>query len=150
MWPIGQEKFEFGRSYPDILLAFEAIEAGNIPRGVVYLANHEQINILQSTMYSDTHLVRLLRGNQFSFVTGFPSGVAEAVELTLASQCRRIDDGSTIQFSNETFADLSDVKQRMPFVYKAADRFNEMLHDDSNRKLLEKSLQNIAAGRGVE
>nr|WP_230578170.1 hypothetical protein [Xenorhabdus bovienii] len=100
-------------------------------------------------MYSDTLLVLLLRGNQISFVTGFPSGVAESVELTLASQCRRVDDGRTIEFSDEALADLSDIKQRMPFVYKAAERFDEMLQD-SNRNLLKESLQNIAAGRGVQ
>ncbi|MDC9583323.1 hypothetical protein PSI15_17605 [Xenorhabdus sp. PR6a] len=149
LWPIGQEKLRFGRSYPDILLAFEEIEAGNIAQSVVHLANHEQINILQPTMYSDTYLVGLLFGNQISFVTGFPSGVAESVELTLASQCRRIDDGRTIEFSDKLLADLSDIEQRMPFVYKTATRFDEMLHD-SNRSLLEESLQNIAAGRGVE
>ncbi|MEQ1964670.1 hypothetical protein ABLB69_16190 [Xenorhabdus khoisanae] len=149
LWPIGQEKLEFGQDYPDILLAFEAIEAGRIAQGVVHLANHEQINILQPTMYSDTHLILLLRGNQISFVTGFPSGVAESVELTLASQCRRVDDGRTIEFSDEALADLSDIEQRMPFVYKAATRFDEMLHD-SNRSLLEESLKNIAVGRGVE
>ncbi|PHM49836.1 DUF2515 family protein [Xenorhabdus sp. KK7.4] len=149
LWPIGQEKFTFGRFYPDILFAFEAIEAGDIAQGVVHLANHEQINILQPTMYSDTRLVTFLFGNQISFVTGLPSGVAESVELTLASQCRRVDDGRTIEFSDEALADLSDIKQRMPFVYKAAERFDEMLQD-SNRSLLEESLQNIAAGRGVE
>ncbi|CDH34216.1 DUF2515 family protein [Xenorhabdus bovienii] len=149
LWPIGQEKLDFGQNYPDIMLAFEAIEAGDIAQGVVHLANHEQINILQPTMYSDTLLVLLLRGNQISFVTGFPSGVAESVELTLASQCRRVDDGRTIEFSDEALADLSDIKQRMPFVYKAATRFDEMLRD-SNRSLLEESLQNIAAGRGVQ
>ncbi|PHM38169.1 hypothetical protein Xmau_03556 [Xenorhabdus mauleonii] len=149
LWPIGQENFTFGRFYPDIIFAFEAIEAGDIAQGVVHLANHEQINILQPTMYSDTRLVLLLRGNQISFVTGFPSGVAESVELTLASQCRRVDDGRTIEFSDEALADLSDIKQRMPFVYKAAERFDEMLQDN-NRNLLKESLQNIAAGRGVQ
>ncbi|MDE1482167.1 hypothetical protein KKJ06_18785 [Xenorhabdus bovienii] len=153
LWPIGQENFTFGRFYPDIIFAFEAIEAGDIAQGVVHLANHEQINILQPTMYSDKLLVTLLRGNHVAFVTNILSGVrniAESVELTLASQCRPVDDGRTISFSNKKpYADLSDIKQRMPFVYKAAERFDEMLQD-SNRSLLEESLQNIAAGRGVQ
>ncbi|CDH01620.1 DUF2515 family protein [Xenorhabdus bovienii] len=153
LWPIGQEKFAFGRDYPDILLAFEAIEAGDIAQGVVHLANHEQLNILQPTMYSDKLLVGLLRGNHFSYVTNIFSGVrniSESVELTLASQCRPVDDGRTISFSNnKPYANLADVNQRMPFVLKAAARFDEMLHD-SNRSLLEKSLQDIAVGRGVE
>ncbi|MCC8368094.1 hypothetical protein J8V57_17840 [Xenorhabdus sp. PB61.4] len=76
--------------------------------------------------------------------------ISEAVELTLASQCRPVDDGRTISFSNnKPYANLADVGQRMPFVLRAAERFDAMLHD-SNRSLLEKSLQNIAVGRGVE
>ncbi|MBD2812657.1 hypothetical protein ID853_17705 [Xenorhabdus sp. Vera] len=152
LWPIGQKKQRFGYPYPDILLAFEAIESDDVAQGVVHLANHEQINILQPTMYSDSFLVMLLRSNHAAYVTNLLSGVrdiAESVELTLASQCRRVDDGRTIEFSDEVLADLSDIKQRMPFVYKAATRFDEMLHD-GNRSLLEKSLQDIADGRGVE
>ncbi|MBD2781647.1 hypothetical protein ID852_18445 [Xenorhabdus sp. 42] len=149
LWPIGQEKLEFGLSYKEILQTFEAIEADNIAKSVEYLAYHEQVNILQPSMYSDTHLVLLLRGNHLSYVIGFPSGATEAIELTLASQCRRVEDSRTIKFSNNPLADLSVVDQRMPFVLKAAKRFDEMLHD-SNRSLLEKSLQDIAAGRGVE
>ncbi|WP_408673158.1 hypothetical protein [Xenorhabdus doucetiae] len=50
---------------------------------------------------------------------------------------------------NKPYANLADVDQRMPFVLRAAKRFDEMLHN-SNRSLLEKSLQDIATGRGVE
>ncbi|MDX8001224.1 hypothetical protein FE394_19090 [Xenorhabdus sp. Reich] len=150
LWPIGQEKLTFGQSYTELLQTFETIEAGNIAKSVEYLAYHEQVNILQPSMYSDTHLVRLLRSNHLSYVIGFPSGATEAIELTLASQCRRVEDGRTIKFSSNPLADLSVVDQRMPFVLKAAKRFDEMLHNDSNRSLLEKSLQDIASGRGVE
>ncbi|MEX0447569.1 hypothetical protein [Xenorhabdus sp. SGI246] len=38
LWPIGQEEFEFGYNYPEILQSFEAIDKGNIAEGVVYLA----------------------------------------------------------------------------------------------------------------
>uniref|UniRef100_UPI00056FFA9B DUF2515 family protein n=1 Tax=Xenorhabdus bovienii TaxID=40576 RepID=UPI00056FFA9B len=93
LWPIGQNNLKFGLPYDDILLAFEAIEAGNIAQGVVHLAYHEQINILQTTMYSDEQLIVFLWGNQFSYVTGFlPDNVAQPVELTLASQCQFIDN----------------------------------------------------------
>ncbi|MDE9541763.1 DUF2515 family protein [Xenorhabdus bovienii] len=151
LWPIGQDKLRFGRDYPDILLAFEAIEAGNIAKGVVHLANHEQINILQPTMYSDSDLVFALNGNQFAYVTNIlPSSVTQPVELTLASQCKRIDNERTITFSNyNPIADLSDVKQRMPFVLKAADRFDELLRG-SKRSLIEESLQDIASWGGVK
>ncbi|CBJ80468.1 hypothetical protein XBJ1_1335 [Xenorhabdus bovienii SS-2004] len=124
LWPIGQNNLKFGLPYDDILLAFEAIEAGNIAQGVVHLAYHEQINILQTTMYSDEQLIVFLWGNQFSYVTGFlPDNVAQPVELTLASQCQFIDNKRTIKFSDEV-ANLADVDQRMPFVLKAADRFD--------------------------
>lgn len=147
LWPIG-EKLEFGRSQPEILQAFEAIEAGSIARSVERLAWHEQKNILQPAMYSDSQLVTLLRSNHASYVTGFPSGVAEAIELTLASQCRRVN-GRTIGFGGNPFADLSDINQRMPFVLKAAARFDDLLYD-ANRNLIEQSIKDIAAGGGVK
>lgn len=147
LWPVG-EKLQFGGDYPEILQAFEAIDAGKIAYSVDRLAWHEQVNILQPAMYSNDMLVSLLRSNHASYVTGFPSGVAEAIELTLASQCRRLDDGRTIAFGNNPLADLSDVNQRMPFVLKAAARFDEMLHN-ANRSLIEQSLNDIAAGGGV-
>ncbi|CDG18624.1 DUF2515 family protein [Xenorhabdus doucetiae] len=150
LWPIGQKKLPFGRFYKEILQTFEAIEAGNIAKSVEYLAYHEQVNILQPSMYSDAILVGLLRGNHFAYVTNLLPNVTEPVELTLASQCRRVDDDRTISFSDKKpYANLADVNQRMPFVLKAAERFDEMLHN-SNRNLLEKSLKNIAAGQGVE
>lgn len=148
LWPVGK-KLEFGRDYPRILQAFEAIEAGRIAESVEHLAWHEQQNILQPAMYSDPQFVALLRSNHASYVTDFPSGVAEAIELTLASQCRRVEDGRTINFGNNPVADLSDIKQRMPFVLKAAARFDEMLRN-INRPLIEQSIQDIAAGRGVQ
>jgi hypothetical protein len=100
-------------------------------------------------MYSDKQLVALLRGNHASFVTGFPSGVAEAIELTLASQCRRVGGNLTIGFSDNPLADLSDIDQRMPFVFKAASRFDELLHSDQ-RGQIEQSIRAIAAGGGVQ
>ncbi|WP_230578171.1 DUF2515 family protein [Xenorhabdus bovienii] len=49
LWPIGQEKLDFGQNYPDIMLAFEAIEAGGYcsrrctscqPRTNQYITTH--------------------------------------------------------------------------------------------------------------
>lgn len=114
-------------------------EAGNIAESVEHLAWHEQKNILQPAMYSDWRLNSLLLGNHFSYVIGIPSGAAEAIELTLASQCRRIDDGRTIGFGNNPVADLSDIRQRMPFVLRAAAQFDEFLQG-SNRHQMEQAI----------
>jgi len=148
LWPVGQETLEFGIDHEEILLAFEAIEAGNIAESVEHLAKHEQVNILQPAMYDDTGLKWLLRGNHASYVTNLPSGAAQAIELTLASQCRPIDDGRTIGFGNNPVANLADVKQRMAFVLRAAKQFDELLHSDK-RGQLEQSIQEIARGGGV-
>lgn len=147
LWPIGK-KLKFGVDYPEILQAFEAIDAGQIANSVRFLADHEQRNILQPAMYSNPQLVWLLRGNHVLYVTNLLPGVAEAIELTLASQCRRVEDERTIGFGSNLTADLSDINHRMPFVLKAAARFDEMLHN-TNRSLVEQSIQDIAAGRGV-
>ncbi|WP_191636194.1 hypothetical protein [Pseudomonas fluorescens] len=40
---------------------------------------------------------------------------------------RHLDDGRTIGFGNNPMADLADLHQRMPFVLKAAARFDELL-----------------------
>ncbi|MDY7562941.1 hypothetical protein QN366_22105 [Pseudomonas sp. CCC3.2] len=148
LWPVGKETLEFGRSHLEILLAFEAIERGDIAGSVRKLAVHEQRNILQPAIYKDPQLKLLLRGNHVSYVTGFPSGVAQAIELTLASQCQPVVDGRTLEFSSNPFADLSVYKQRIAFVFQAAARFDEMLGDE-NRPLLEQSIKEIADGAGV-
>lgn len=148
LWPVGQKKLPFGTAHLEILQAFEAIEAGDIAESVRRFAAHEQRNILQPSIYEDRQLIALLRGNHASYVTGLPSGVAQAIELTLASQCQRVEDGRTIGFGSNPLADLSDVEQRMAFVLSAAARFDEMLHDD-NRSALEQSINDIAAGEGA-
>lgn len=145
LWPVKDEKLKFGDYYDEILLGFEAIDRGDIVKSVEHLAWHEQGNILQPTMYSNTHLVLLLRGNHLSYVTGIPSGVAQAIEVTLANQCQRLDDGRTLEFSRNPLADLSDIEQRMPFVLRAANRFDELLHSNQ-RPVLEQSIRDIAAG----
>jgi hypothetical protein len=131
------------------LQAFLAIEFGDIAESVVYLAWHEQRNILQPTLYSDTKLVNLLRANHLSYVTGIPSGVAQAIELTLTSQCSPTHDGRSISFSNSPFADLSDIQQRMIFVLKAAAQFNELLQS-AERIRIEQSIDDIAYGRSLQ
>ncbi len=149
LWPVAPEKLKFGVDQQEILHAFRAIEAGKIADSVEWLAKHEQKNILQPTMYSDALLVALLRANHLSYVTDFPSGAAQAIELTLASQCQPVDDGRTIGFSKEHFADLSDLDQRMAFVLRAAGQFHELLSSTS-RHSIERAIEDIAAGRGVQ
>ena len=148
LWPVPQGTLEFGTAYKEILLAFEAIEAGNIADSVESLARHEQVNILQPVMYNHTYLKWLLRGNHASYVTNFPSGVAQAIELTLASQCRPVDDGRTIGFDSSAYANLADIDQRMAFVLKAAAQFDQLLQSDK-RQQIEQSIRDIAAGGGV-
>jgi uncharacterized Zn-binding protein involved in type VI secretion len=148
-WPVGQETLKFGIDHDEILLAFEAIEAGNIAESVEHLAKHEQVNILQPAMYDDSGLKWLLRGNHASYVTNLPSGAAQAIELTLASQCRPVEDGRTIGFGNNPFANLADVERRMAFVLKAAAQFDDLLHSDQ-RHQLEQSIREIAWGGGLQ
>ena len=145
LWPVGQGELEFGEMYKEVIEGFEAIESGQIAKSVNRLAWHEQQNILQPSMYSKSRLVALLRGNHASFILDFPTGVAQALELTLSSQCKPLDDGRTIGFSDSIFADLSDFDQRMPFVLRAASQFDEMLNDH-RRAQLEQSIAEIAVG----
>ncbi|WP_426119984.1 DUF2515 family protein, partial [Pseudomonas sp. DSP3-2-2] len=148
LWPVGQKKLRFGFDYDEILQGFEAIEAGQIAESVRHLAWHEQQNILQPAIYSDSQLVSLLRGNHLSYVTGLPRDVAEPIELTLASQCKRLDDGRTVDFTSNPLADLSDIKQRMAFVLRAAGQFDKLL-SGTQRSLIEQAIQDIAAGMGA-
>ncbi len=147
-WPVEQKTLPFGLDYPRIMSGFEAIEAGEITESVRYLADHEQRNILQPTMYTDTQLKLLLRGNHVAYVTGLGRKVAEPIELTLASQCKRLEDGRTVSFDNSPLADLSNITERMAFVLSAAEQFEELLNS-TQRPLIEKAIQDIAAGVGV-
>ncbi|MBT0569016.1 hypothetical protein KIK84_01630 [Curvibacter sp. CHRR-16] len=149
LWPIGKQ-LAFGRKHQQIINAFNAIEAGDVAKSVRELADHEQLNILQPAMYNNPVFHALMRANQVSFVTGFPNGMAEAVQLTLASQCKPLSDGRTVSFSNEASADLADPKQRMAFVLKAAEQFDKLLAAPHTRSQIEQSLQVIAAGGGVK
>ena len=148
LWPVGQEKLRFGTDHKEILQAFEAIETGNIAESVEHLAKHEQRNILQPAMYDDWGLKWLLRGNHASYVTNLPSGAAQAIELTLASQCSPVDDRRTIGFGNNPVANLANIDQRMAFVLRAAQQFDDLLQGDQ-REQIEQSIRDIAWGGGV-
>ena len=148
LWPVSQKVLAFGGDYDEIIYAFEAVESGDIAGSVKHLASHEQQNILQPTMYEDVRLVAILRTNHVSYVVGFPSGAAQAIELTLTSQCRAFDDEFRVGFGDSPFANLADIKQRMIFVLNAADRFDQMMKDH-NRDALAKSISEIAESGGV-
>ncbi|WP_340163286.1 DUF2515 family protein [Pseudomonas maioricensis] len=147
LWPIGQDKLKFGIDHQEVLQAFAAIEEGHVDLSVRLLAEHEQMNILQPAMYSNSKLVDLLRRNQLAYGTYIFRHISQPVELTLASQCHAVDDSRTIGFSRKAFADLSDLDQRMPFVLKAAKRFDELLRSDK-RDFIERAIRDIALSKG--
>ena len=97
------------------------------------------------TMFGFAHA---REGDHLSYFVGIRSGADEAIELTLDSKCRRIDDGRTVGFSNSLTANLSYVNQRMAFVLRAAEQFDDLLHSDK-REQLEQSIRDIAWGGGV-
>lgn len=144
IWPISHEKLKFGRPFKEIVASFSQVDRGEIRESVISFAQHEQINILQAAIYNDFLMRRALDGNQFSWATGFPSGVANAIELTLSAQCMAMAGGQTVSFSKLKFAKLYDQDQRMVFVKSAAKRFDEMLLGGDNF-FVEKSIEAIAA-----
>lgn len=148
IWPVNRKVLEFGKPFKEIILAFEMIENNAIAKSVLKLAYHEQINILQPVIYDDVDMRRALNGNQLSWVTNFPSGVASAIELTLSSECRVMPVPWTISFPKKIMAKLYDPDQRMPFVNEAAGRFDKLLHT-TDRADVERSIANIAAHGGA-
>jgi hypothetical protein len=65
VWPI-EADVPFGTVQPRVVRAFEAIDAGDTASGVKFLAEHEQLNILQPAMYDDKAFAMLMRANQFA------------------------------------------------------------------------------------
>lgn len=127
-WPVDKKKLEFGKPFKEIKDGFRAVAQNQINESVVHLARHEQVNILQAVIYNDFAMQRALDANQFAWATGFPSGVAEAIELTLSARCRPDNAGRlSVLFSKDKRAKLYDKDQRMVFVRRAADRFDQLL-----------------------
>jgi len=146
-WPIG-DRVEFGAQQPEAERGFEAIDAGNIAESVKRLAYHEQINILQPAMYNDPAFATLMRANQFAWALNFPTSSAQEIQLVLANQCTV--SGASVrreQFSNKPLANLADAGQRMAFVMRAAERFDQLLRDPIEGVLVENSIYLIAHGR---
>jgi hypothetical protein len=151
LWPI-PEKVKFGVDHPEIIPAFEAIEAGDIFKSVDLLARHEQANILQPAIYEDFLMRGLLQSNQaassLAYVTNISTGLEQRVQLTLANQCVPLQDGRSIEFSTSAFANLANLDERMPFVLRAARQFHNLLRS-GNRQVIEQSLGEISNGSAI-
>lgn len=147
IWLVDNKAVPFGFNYPQILKGFSAIESGEIEKGVQFLAEHEQRNILQKVIYDDRVMQSLLLANQAAYVTDIFEHYTEAIQLTLSNQCKPLNDGRTEQFSNSRFADLSDVDERMIFVNRAAEKLNQLLHSDM-AGVIGQSIVEISQGGG--
>lgn len=145
-WRAGQ-LLKFGVPFKEIRQGFQGIQKGDPAESVRLLARHEQVNILQAIMYNDQRMQNALATNQLAWAIGFPSGVYMEIQLTLSAQCKA-KTGWTAYFPSVRSAKLWVVDERMKFVYKAADRFDELLKG-SQRPYVEESLRRIAAGGGV-
>lgn len=86
--------------------------------------------------------------DQLASAIGFPSGVYMEIQLTLSAQCKA-KDGWTSYFPRLKSAKRWVAEERMKFVIKAADRFDELLRS-RQWPYVEESLRKIAAGGGVE
>jgi hypothetical protein len=152
LWPISN-KVEFGLVQSQVSDTFKAIDEGKISKSVEFMAQHEQINILQPAMYDDAHFAYLMRGthagNAVSVVTGIMSGAAEEIQLTLASQCKAPDQRK-VAFGSNPLANLADEDQRMEFVLRAATQFDTLLKDPASRVRLTQSITEISKGGGVQ
>ncbi|MRW85222.1 hypothetical protein GJ698_14130 [Pseudoduganella sp. FT26W] len=148
IWPIAQTKLAFGQPARDIVEAFEMVENNLIAKSVERFAHHEQINVLQATIYSDIAMRRALDANQFSWAVNFPTGVAAEISLTLSAECKTVAGPLTIMFSRNKTARLYDEDERMKFVYAAAARFDDLLKG-SAEKNIEDSINEIARNGGV-
>jgi hypothetical protein len=113
----------------------------------VRLAQHEQVNVLQTIMYNCVDMQTLLRANQAEWVIDMPSGIAADIQLTLSAQCSPVS-GMTETFSRTLSANLADKDQRMVFVIRAANRFNALLHGPQ-RTQVERSIQTVGSGGGI-
>jgi hypothetical protein len=145
-WPIATS-VPFGVARPQVVQGFEAIDAGNIRKSVELLAWHEQMNILQPAMYDDATFALLMRANQFAWALNIPTGSAREIQLTLVNQCTITGANAKYEmFSKQPLANLADGGQRMAFVLRAAQRFDDLLHDPMQRHSVENSLFVIAQG----
>nr|WP_233848196.1 hypothetical protein [Paraburkholderia sp. HD33-4] len=147
IWPIA-DRVQFANVTEEVLRGFRAIDAGAITRGVTQFAQHEQINILQPAMYDDPAFAMLMRANQFAWALNIPTGSAREIQLALVNQCTVTGANARIErFSREPLANLADPRQRMAFVLRAAQRFDDLLHHPTDKYSVENSIFLIAHPR---
>jgi hypothetical protein len=140
LWPIAAA-VPFGKFQPQVISGFKAIDSGDLTGGVKYLAEHEQLNILQPAMYDDSEFALLMRANQFAWALNIPTGSAREIQLAFANQCTVTGANARIEmFSREPLANLADPNQRMAFVLRAAQRFDQLLHDPLQKYDVENSI----------
>jgi hypothetical protein len=142
IWPV--DNIKFGKPFSQIIDAFELIEKNQIARSVRVMAEHEQLNILQSAIYNSALMRRALDANQFSWATGFPAGTAAEIKLTLSAECNSEKNSRTVWFSKNKRAQLYEQNERMALVNMAATRFDALLNSPE-RNLIEASISEIAA-----
>lgn len=109
------------------------------------------MNVLQAIIYDDERMQWALAANQFSFATKFPSGVYNEIQLTLSAQCKvkpALASIFTAFFSKELNAKLWVANERMEFVKRAANKFDQLLRGPQRRHV-EESILAISAGGGV-
>jgi hypothetical protein len=105
------------------------------------------LNVLQKIMYDRADMRALLRANQAAWVVDMPSGFAADIQLTLSAQCGPVL-GRTESFPRTMSANLAEPNQRMAFVRRAADRFDELLHGPQ-RGQVDRSIHIIGSGGGI-
>ncbi len=99
-------------------------------------------------MYNDATFSMLMRANQLAWVLNFPTGSAREIQLAFANQCTVTGaNAKNESFSKEPLANLADSKQRMTFVLRAAERFDQLLRDPLQKYDVENSLYLIAYPR---
>jgi hypothetical protein len=148
-WPVRDEVLPFGKVFPEIVEGFTAIEQNDLLGSVRLLAYHEQVNVLQRVMYDDALTRAAIDANQLAWASELPGGDFNEIQLTLAAQCAAKPSPYTAWFSRHLNVHLYDPVQRMEFVYRSADEFDQLLRG-SERADIEHSLHAISEGRGVE
>ena len=144
VWPL-EGATKFGIPTPEIQRGFKAIDSGDMSTGVAQLALHEQMNILQPALYDDPMFAILIRANQSAWALNIPTGSAREIQLTLANQCTVTGANAQIEiFSKQPLANLADPDQRMAFVLRAAQRFDDLLREPIEKHMVENSIFLIA------
>ncbi len=99
---------------------FAALQNGDAKTHIKEIANHEQINVLQKSIYNDTRMRAILLANQLPLnvkVPGLGQVGTSPAELVIGKGCTG-DDGSPV--SKFKGSKLYDVPQRMKWILEEA------------------------------